>query len=251
MNVWNNAVITDQGIALQTKLIAGTNLNITKAIAGTGYVTPGLLQDQTEVIDAWMELSFQAVTYPEYGRAKLPLTLSNDEVETGATVRMIYIMAQDPDEGEIIYAVAQSVSSDIGTIVPSAAESPGYSAEWTFYFQYGRADGVNVMVDSTAYVSRTEMESYIANKIKPITFAEIDIAFGDEVGDIPDIPEDGGEASGVYTLDHSILENRDDPDQHPIEAITGLEEVLTEIEGSELKTDHIEEAWNAAEETTE
>lgn len=252
MNVWNNAVITDQGIALLTKLIAGNTLDITRVIAGTGYVTPGLLQSQTEVIDAWTELDIHPVSYPEFGKCKLSVTITNDDVESGKLVRMIYVMARDPDEGEIIFALAQSVNSEQGTQVPSAAEMPGYSSEWTFYFQYGRADGVNVMVDSTAYVSREEMEAYIASEFKPITYAEIDLAFGDEVGgDVPDIPDDGGEASGVYTLDHSILENRDAADQHPIESITGLEEALTEIEGSELQNDHIEEAWNAAEATTE
>ena len=83
MNVWNNAVITDQGIALLTKLIAGNTLDITRVIAGTGYVTPGLLQSQTEVIDPWMELDIQPVYYPEFGKCKLTTTITNDDVETG------------------------------------------------------------------------------------------------------------------------------------------------------------------------
>ena len=250
MNVWNNAVITDQGIALQTKLIAGNTLDITRAIAGLGYVTPGLLKEQTEVIDAWKELAFQAVSYPEYGRCKLPMTMTNDDVETGQTVRMIYIMAQDPDEGEIIFAVAQSVDSKYGTIVPSASEMPGYSAEWTFYFQYGRADGVNVMVDPTGFVSRTEMEEYVQTSIKNFSAIEaipveyIDEVFGFEGADF----SGGGGEAGAYTLDHSILYNRDDPDQHPIESITGLEEALEEVEGEELDTINIEEAWETTEE---
>ena len=36
MNVWNNAVITDKGLALQSKMMAGTSLQITRAIAGSG-----------------------------------------------------------------------------------------------------------------------------------------------------------------------------------------------------------------------
>lgn len=198
MNVWNNAVITDDGLALQSKLIQGTTLEITRAIAGIGYVTPGLLQEQKEVIDAKQELVFHPVSYPEYGKCKLTLTLTNDEVTTGHTIRQIYIMAKDPDKGEIVYFIAQSVDAEHGTIVPAAAEMPGYSAEWTFYFQYGRADGVNVVVDPTGYVSREEMEAYVTEIIKDINIAsiteyEIDTVFPGSGGST------GGEGGTVVT----------------------------------------------------
>ena len=49
MNTWANAVMTNKGLALQAKLLAGTTLTITRAVTGTGYVTPGLLQNQTAV----------------------------------------------------------------------------------------------------------------------------------------------------------------------------------------------------------
>lgn len=182
MNVWDSAIITDKGLALQSKLIAGNSLEITRAIASTGYIQPGLLHSQTEVIDAKMELQFRAVSYPEYGRCKLPLFLTNDDVTESFKCRSIYIMANDPDEGEIVFFIAQAVTAEEGTTVPTASEMPGYSAEWTFYFQYGRADNVTVLVDPTGYVSRTEMEEYVASamsgfSVSTITTEEIDAAF--------------------------------------------------------------------------
>ena len=177
MNVWDSAIITDKGLALQSKLLEGHNLEITRAIASAGYIQPGLLHSQTEVIDAKMELQFRAVSYPEYGRCKLPLFLTNDNLEEGFKVRSIYIMANDPDEGEIVFFIAQSVTADEGTTVPSENEMPGYSAEWTFYFQYGRADNVVITIDPTAYVTQAQMESYIGSAFIPITNKEIDEAF--------------------------------------------------------------------------
>lgn len=204
MNVWNNAVITDDGLALQSKLIQGTSLEITRAIAGTGYVTPGLLQEQTEVIDAKQELVFHPVSYPEYGKCKLTLTMTNDEVETGYTIRQIYIMANDPDKGEIVYFIAQSVDADHGTIVPAATEMPGYSAEWTFYFQYGRADGVTVTVDPTGAVTREELEAYVNQALETylvaITDAEIDTVFPGSGGST------GGEG-GTSTVTMNAITN--------------------------------------------
>ena len=75
--------------------------------------------------------------------------------------------------GEILFFIAQAASNK-GTEVPSATEMPGYSAEWTFYFQYGQADGVNVTVDPANTVSRKEMKQYINEEIKPITNEQID-----------------------------------------------------------------------------
>lgn len=177
MNVWDSAIITDKGLALQSKLLEGHSLEITRAIASSGYIQPGLLHSQTEVIDAKMELQFRAISYPEYGRCKMPLFLTNDNLEEGFKVRSIYIMANDPDEGEIVFFIAQAVTADEGTTVPSENEMPGYSAEWTFYFQYGRADNVVITVDHTGYVTRSEMEQYVETTFTPITNTEIDEAF--------------------------------------------------------------------------
>ena len=54
---------------------------------------------------------------------------------------------------------------------------PGYSAEWTFYFQYGQADSVSVTVDPAAAVTQAKMEAYIASTIQTATNAEIDAAY--------------------------------------------------------------------------
>ena len=165
MNIWKNAVITDKGLALQSKLIQGTTLAITRAVVGAGTVTPGLLSKLTEVINPKQELTFGAASYPEEGKCAVPVRLRNDGLGMGYTATMLGVYAMDPDDGEILYLATQA-ESDSGTIVPSEAEMPGYSAEWTFYFQYGQADGVNVTVDPAGTITREQMESYVASVIQ-------------------------------------------------------------------------------------
>lgn len=148
MNIWENAVITNKGLALMAKLIEGTTLTITRAEVGAGSVTPGLLQQQTSVTDPKQALQFQPISYPETGKCAVPVFMNNDDVTSGYTAMQVGCYAEDPDDGEILYFIAQA-SSGSGTIIPSASEMPGYSAEWTFYFQYGQADSVNVSVDPT------------------------------------------------------------------------------------------------------
>lgn len=148
MNIWVNTVVTNKGLALMAKLVDGATLTLTRAETGAGFVTPGLLQQQTSVTDPKQTLAFQPISYPEEGKCAVPLYLNNDEVTTGYTAFQVGCYAIDPDEGEILYFIAQA-ESNTGTKIPSAAEMPGYSAEWTFYIKYGQADSVTVTVDPT------------------------------------------------------------------------------------------------------
>lgn len=161
MNNWENAVMTQQGLALQSKLIAGNRLQITKVQIGSGSVMPGLLMKQTMVSDPKVTLTqVTSITYPESGKCAIKINVDNASIVTGFTAMQIGFYAQDPDAGEILYFIAQAEAGS-GTIVPSKSEMAGYSAEWTVYFQYGQADGVNVTVDPSNTVSKSEMESYI------------------------------------------------------------------------------------------
>ena len=174
MNQWANTVLTDKGRALMAKLTQGNTLNITRAEIGAGFVTPGLLSKQTTVTNPKQPLAFQPMSYPEIGKCKLPVTLKNDGLTTGYEATQVGIYAEDPDEGEVLLFVSQASDAESGTIIPSTTEMPGYSAEWTFYLQYGQADGVQVTVDPSNTVSRLEMQNYVKQTIVPITTEEID-----------------------------------------------------------------------------
>jgi hypothetical protein len=161
MNVWANAVITEKGLALMAKLTQGNTLDIVDAVVGAGFVVPGVLQKQTEVTDPKQTLKARPVSYPETGRCDLPLTMTNEGLTTGYEATQIGVFANDPDDGKILFFIAQSVTADIGTTVPSETEMPGYCVEWTFQLQYGQADGVNVIVDPSNTVSPAEMIEYV------------------------------------------------------------------------------------------
>lgn len=179
MNRWANTVLTDKGSALLTKLTQGNTLYLTKAIIGAGYVTPGILAKQEAVTDPKHNLDFRIVAYPEEGKCTITVALKNDGLATGYEATQVGIYATDPDEGEILFFIAQSADADRGTTVPSEAEMPGYSAEWIFYLQYGQADGVSVTVDPSGTVSREEMENYINQRFVAITNEQIDAILGE------------------------------------------------------------------------
>ena len=165
MNIWNNTILTEKGLALMSKLTQGTSLEITRAVTGAGFVTPGMLVKETDVTGPKQELAFRPVSYPEAGKCAITVTLRNDSLAIGYTATQVGMYAMDPDEGEILLIISQSNDATSGAIVPSESEMPGFSSEWTFYLQYGQADGVNVTVDPTNTVSRGEMEQYVNEKL--------------------------------------------------------------------------------------
>ena len=177
MNVWANTVITDKGNSLLSKLTQGHTLDLVEAVTGAGYVTPGLLTKQTAVTDPKQVLDFRPVSYPKTGKCALPVALTNKGLTEGYEAMTLGVFANDPDEGKILFFIAQGAITDKGpkgTPVPSEAEMPGFSAEWIFYFQYGQADGVQVTVDPTNTVSRAEMETYVKSRFAALSTAQID-----------------------------------------------------------------------------
>ena len=164
-NIWSNAVITQQGLALEAKLTAGTTLTLTKAQTGSGSVPVANLSTQTAVTNPQQTLSFRPITVKN-GVAAVPAYLRNDSLNTGYTATQVGIFAQDPDLGEILYFIAQTTSGT-GTDIPSATEMPGFTAEWTFYLTFGQASSVLVTVEPANSVSPLSIRSSTSSVILP------------------------------------------------------------------------------------
>lgn len=156
MSTWANAAHTQKGLALQAKLLSGHTLTITKVMTSTGYVEPSALTDQTDLGGTKKQtLTIKSRTYPSPGKCNIDVALTNDGVSEAYTAKQVGFFATDPDEGEILYLIAQDTK---GTEVPSQNDTPSYSAGWKFTLEYGQADSVTVTVDPANTVSRQELE---------------------------------------------------------------------------------------------
>ena len=213
-NIWSNAVITQQGLALEAKLTAGTTLTLTKAQTGSGSVPVANLSTQTAVTDPEQTLSFRPVTVTN-GVAAVPAYLRNDSLSTGYTATQVGIFAQDPDLGEILYFIAQTTSGT-GTDIPSASEMPGFTAEWTFYLTFGQASTVSVTVDPANSVSQTQAQNLINSSLAAASFNASQITGGvlpvarggTGSGSVDTTPTSGSSkmvtSGGVYTALNAI-----------------------------------------------
>lgn len=215
MNIWSNAVMTTAGLALQAKLLGGTELTITKAQTGSGSVAVSALPSQTSVTSPQQTLTIRSVTTPEEGTAALTCYLTNDSISTSYTVTQIGVFAEDPDDGEILFYIVQAATGE-GTVVPSNTEMPGYSAEWTFYFSYGQASTVNVTVNPTNTISQAQAQEMITQSIgsaslgaSQITSGILPVARGGTGSGTADTTPTSGSSNmvtsgGVYTAVNNI-----------------------------------------------
>lgn len=164
MKLWENTALTEKGTALQNKLFDGQTLKITGAKAGAGEVPPVNLRQQTQITDERQEITLQPVR-TEDGKAVIPVLLENTEVKESYELHQVGFYAQDPEEGEILYCIAQTSE---GKKIPSAAESPGFSITWNFCFKNSDTAPFEVVLDSAGLVGVEQHKKLLdsVNEIK-------------------------------------------------------------------------------------
>ncbi len=109
MSQFSNMVLTAKGKALQTKAQTGsTPLNFTRVAIGSGYLPEGTnLEGLTALMEEKQFLDINLISI-ENGLATLRVTFTNSGLTTGYYVREFGVFATDPDEGEILYSVANA-----------------------------------------------------------------------------------------------------------------------------------------------
>lgn len=209
MSTWN-AKITEKGEALLAKMTQGHTLEITHAEIGSGTVDRLLLKQQTSVSSVKGTAKIEAVGYTEDGMCALPVTLTNEGVEASYAAWQIGIFANDPDEGKVLFFIAQA--EDAATNIPSAALMPSYNSQIIFYVKYGSADNVTVSVNPANTVSQSGMEAYVAAQLAALTpDSEKHVAYAQRAGSADKtksaltVRVNGGktEGSDMWTFDGS------------------------------------------------
>lgn len=149
MNIWENTVLTDQGRALQAKLLKGQTLKITRVTTGTKKVPVVDLRQQTAVTEGGYDLTLQPAR-TEGDKTIIPVLLENKGLNESYDLWQVGFYAEDPDEGEILFCLSQASQAKN---IPAEAESPGFSITWDFYFNTSDTAPFEVVLDSAGLVS--------------------------------------------------------------------------------------------------
>jgi len=115
---FRGTILTQKGLNLLAKAQAGATLTFTKIKLGDGLWATGTDPYQlNEIISPKMNLPIQHIEVAGDGTVRLRFVLTNIGLTQGFFMREIGIYAQDPDFGEILYAVAYA--ADRPDFIPS------------------------------------------------------------------------------------------------------------------------------------
>lgn len=144
---WNGLQLTNKGIALQAKVQAGTTLSITKLKLGSGVVPSGTdIKTLTDLIAPEQNLGIGAKeAVGDY--CKISSTISNTGLAAGYYVRELGVFAQDPDDGEVLYAYTTDGAPDY---LPAGGGSTVISQEFSVMIAVDDVDNIEVDIDPAA-----------------------------------------------------------------------------------------------------
>lgn len=218
---FNEALLTKKGIALLAKTQAGqTGVKLTKAAAGCGTYEEGeslvereALKDQRQVFPL-DKLSVQNST-----TVSIRFTITNEQetgnLQEGYYVKEVGIFAEDPDEGEILYAIATTVTDQWDYMPAYNSLLPAYITV-EFYVEVSNAASVTIVCNGR-FITAEEMEEEL-EKLRTDAKAEHQQMREDaktahdeikkqieDAGTVPDdvlTEGDKGVAYGVASLDY-------------------------------------------------
>ena len=156
MNIWENAVLTDKGEALQAKLLNGQTLKIKRVTTGAKKVPVVDLRQQTEVTEGGYDITLQP-SRTDGEKMILPVLLENKGLKESYDLWQVGVYAEDPDEGEVLFCLAQAAQAKN---IPSEEESPGFSVTWDFCFDISNTAPFEVVMNSAGLVN---IEAYQAH----------------------------------------------------------------------------------------
>lgn len=109
MAEFNGTRVTTAGLQLLAKALAGDELHFTRVALGDGTLAQGQqLASLTNLINWKLDLPITGIVVAGTGTASMTAVLQNASLTSGFFAREIGVYATDPDDGEILYAVANA-----------------------------------------------------------------------------------------------------------------------------------------------
>lgn len=157
---FNRAVITEKGLALNTKANAGqTSILFTKAATGSGiYTEEQDMSKVTAIKEQQQTFNFVKKEIENRHTVVLRVIINNEDLEEGYQIREFGLFAEDPDEGEILYSIATSVEGQADTL-PAYSENGLVTMTVDSYVTVSNAENVSITMEEGAYALQEDMDA--------------------------------------------------------------------------------------------
>lgn len=160
---FNAATLTKKGIALLAKAQAGqTGIEFTKAAAGDGSYGEGEALTEKEFLkNQRQEFPFDKLSVVNGSTVSMKFTITNNQesglLQEGYYVKEVGVFATDPDEGEVLYAIATAVENQWDYMPAYSSLMPAYITV-EFYAEVSNAAEVTI-VCSGRFITAEEAEA--------------------------------------------------------------------------------------------
>ena len=153
---WSGAIMTKQGRALEAKVTAGIcKLELTKLKVGDGE--PHEIESMTDLAAPKLDIGISSISPTDAGICDIEGVITNAELEQGFYMRELGIYATDPEEGEILYAVATDSHADY---LQAKGSSTTLSVGLHVQVVITNADSVMAIIDPKGLTTRTDLAAH-------------------------------------------------------------------------------------------
>lgn len=174
-------VITNKGQALMAKLMRGTgNCTFTTIKLSSQAYAENQLATMTTLGNVRQTTPISRKTILNDTSIQIQGAVNNTNLKTGYSIQTIGIFANDPDEGEILFAVARATTAGYMPPYNGVTVSGGY---FKFVITVGNADRVTVQLDPAGYATIGDVDALnreVANLKMFVGYTDGDI-YGVEV----------------------------------------------------------------------
>lgn len=171
MSDFQSVFVTHKGIALIQKLQANqANTNFTRAATGDGdYTQDEYLLNKINLKNERQTFAFNSTEIINESTIRLNFTVANkvgEQVLTeGYYVKEVGIFALDPDEGEILYAIAVN-EPDRWDYLPPYNNSSQSTINMSLKICVSNAEKIEIKIDNNNYVTIEDVINILKDKIE-------------------------------------------------------------------------------------
>jgi hypothetical protein len=164
MGNFNAAVLTAKGLALNAKVQAGRcRIEFTKAATGDGdYADSEILINREELKSKKQEFLISSLSVTNESTAVLRFIVTNhsnaEDLLHGYYIKEVGIYAEDPDDGEILYAIGTAVKNE-WDYMPAYNDLLPSTNTMDFYTEVSNASEVTIRANSGAYALASDLEA--------------------------------------------------------------------------------------------
>lgn len=182
---WNGLVLTKKGQLLQAKVGTGVVLALTKMKLGSGVLPAGTsMEDLTDLVAPEQNVGIASKeVLTDRKMCKISATITNVGLSAGYYARELGVFANDPDDGEILYAVTSDSAPDY---LPPEGGSTAVSQEFAVYISASNASDVKVSIDPGALATMGYVETAIADHNSLATAHENRFKLFEKIADFGD-----------------------------------------------------------------